>query len=119
MRIADLLLPQSIELEATPQDKLSAIKELVDLMDKSGNINDKEKYLEAVLAREQEGSTGIGEGIAIPHAKTEAVDKAGLAAMVVSSGVDFDSLDGDVAKLFFLIAAPSKGENIHLNVLSR
>lgn len=88
-------------------------------MDKGGNVTDLEGYRKAVLAREAEGSTGIGEGIAIPHAKTDAVSAPGLASMIVRSGVEYESLDDEPAFLFFLIAAPAGGANVHLEVLSR
>lgn len=119
MRIADLLKKQSIDLHAVVTDKTDAINHLVDLMDKGNNLNDKEEYKKGVFAREKEGSTGIGEGIAIPHCKTAAVDKPGLASMIVRDGVEYESLDDEPASLFFLIAAPDTGENIHLEVLSR
>lgn len=119
MRIVDLLKKQSIDLNAVVADKTAAIGHLVDLMDAGGNLNDKALYKERVLAREAEGSTGIGEGIAIPHAKTEAVNEPGLASMIVRDGVDYESLDDEPAHLFFLIAAPAGGANVHLEVLSR
>ncbi len=119
MRIVDLLHLESIDLHAAVSDKKAAIDHLVDLMDKGGSLNDKEAYKQCVLAREEEGSTGIGEGIAIPHAKTDAVKTPGLASMIVRNGVDYESLDDEPAYLFFLIAAPSGGANIHLEVLSR
>lgn len=119
MRIVDLLKKQSIDLNAAVADKTAAIGHLVDLMDAGGNLNDKALYKERVLAREAEGSTGIGEGIAIPHAKTEAVNEPGLASMIVRDGVDYESLDDEPAHLFFLIAAPAGGANVHLEVLSR
>lgn len=119
MRIVDLLKKQSIDLNAAVADKTAAIGHLVDLMDAGGNLNDKALYRERVLAREAEGSTGIGEGIAIPHAKTEAVNEPGLASMIVRDGVDYESLDDEPAHLFFLIAAPAGGANVHLEVLSR
>lgn len=119
MRIVDLLKKQSIDLDAHVADKPAAIDHLVDLMAAGGNLNDKALYKERVLAREQEGSTGIGEGIAIPHAKTEAVNEPGLASMIVRDGVDYESLDDEPAHLFFLIAAPAGGANVHLEVLSR
>ncbi len=115
MRITDLLKPQSIDLNAVVADKPAA----VDLMEAGGNLADKALYKARVLAREAEGSTGIGEGIAIPHAKTEAVKAPGLASMIVRAGVDYESLDEEPAFLFFLIAAPAGGENVHLEVLSR
>ena len=99
--------------------KAEALEHLVTLMAKSGKLVDEAEYKRCVLAREEEGSTGIGEGIAIPHAKTNAVKAPGLAAMIVSEGVDFASLDDQPAKLFFLIAAPDTEDNVHLDVLSR
>ena len=119
MRITDLLKPQSIDLNAVVADKPAAVDRLVDLMEAGENLADKALYKERVLARETEGSTGIGEGIAIPHAKTEAVKAPGLASMIVRAGVDYESLDEEPAFLFFLIAAPAGGENVHLEVLSR
>lgn len=118
MKIVDLLKVESIDLKAKPQDKAAALEHLITLMERGGNIDDKEEYKACVLRREEEGSTGIGEGIAIPHAKTSAVKAPGLAAMLVQDGVDFDSLDGEPAKLFFLIAAPDTEDNVHLDVLS-
>lgn len=118
MKIVDLLKVESIDLKAKPQDKAAALEHLITLMERGGNIADKEEYKACVLRREEEGSTGIGEGIAIPHAKTSAVKAPGLAAMLVQDGVDFDSLDGEPAKLFFLIAAPYTEDNVHLDVLS-
>ena len=119
MRIVDLLKKESIDLNAVVADKPAAIDHLVSLMAKGGNINDVEGYKKAVLAREAESSTGIGEGIAIPHAKTDAVSAPGLASMIVRDGVDYESLDDEPAHLFFLIAAPAGGANVHLEVLSR
>ena len=119
MRITDLLDKQSISLNGAPKDKKEALDQVVDLMDKSGKINDVEAYRQRVYAREEESTTGIGEGIAIPHGKCDAVTKPGLAAMVVKDGVDFDSLDGEPVHLIFLIAAPNTEDNIHLDVLSK
>lgn len=119
MKITDLLKSVSIELNAKVNGKKEAIEKMVSLMEKNGNILDSAKYLETVINREIEGSTGIGEGIAIPHGKSSAVAKPGLAAMVVPNGVEFESLDGKPAKLLFLIAAPDTKDNIHLEVLSR
>ena len=119
MRIVDLLKKESIDLHASVKTKAEAIDHLVDLMEKGGNLKDKEAYKQRVLAREEEGSTGIGEGIAIPHAKTDAVTAPGLASMIVRDGVDYESLDDEPAHLFFLIAAPGTGANVHLEVLSR
>ncbi len=119
MRITDLLDVKSISLNAAPKSKKEALDTLVDLMVKRGNINDVEAYRKLVYAREEESTTGIGEGIAIPHGKGAAVDKPGLAAMVVKEGVDFESLDDEPATLLFLIAAPNTEDNVHLDVLSK
>ena len=119
MKITDLLKPQSILLHAAPTDKADAIYTLGDLMDKSGNLSDKAEYLKAVFAREEAGSTGLGDGIATPHAKSNGVKEAGLAAMVVPNGVDFDALDGQPSRLFFMIAAPEGAADTHVEVLSK
>ena len=119
MRITDLLKPESILLNAAPTDKADAIYTLGDLMDKSGNLSDKAEYLKAVFAREEAGSTGLGDGIATPHAKSNGVKEAGLAAMVVPNGVDFDALDGQPSRLFFMIAAPEGAADTHVEVLSK
>ena len=119
MRITDLLDARSILLDASPKSKSEALDQIVDLMVKSEKINDKEAYRKQVYAREEESTTGIGEGIAIPHGKCDAVTKPGLAAMVVKYCVDFDSLDGEPVTLMFLIAAPNTEDNIHLDVLSK
>ena len=119
MKIIDLLDDRSILLDGRVADKKAALDQMVELMDASGKLRDKETYRQGVYAREQEGSTGIGEGIAIPHCKSDAVIKPGLAAMVVKDGVEFESLDGQPAHLFFLIAAPNTEANVHLDVLSR
>ena len=119
MKIIDLLDYRSILLDGRVADKKAALDQMVELMDASGKLRDKETYRQGVYAREQEGSTGIGEGIAIPHCKSDAVIKPGLAAMVVKDGVEFESLDGQPAHLFFLIAAPNTEDNVHLDVLSR
>ena len=119
MRITDLLDARSILLDASPKSKSEALDQIVDLMVKSEKINDKEAYRKQVYAREEESTTGLGEGIAIPHGKCDAVTKPGLAAMVVKDGVDFDSLDGEPVTLMFLIAAPNTEDNIHLDVLSK
>ncbi len=119
MRIIDLLKKDSIDLGVGSISKSEALDHLIDLMEKGGNLKDKAAYKAAVLERESQGSTGIGEGIAIPHAKTAAVSAPGLAAMVAKEGIEFDSLDGEPANLFFLIAAPEGGANVHLEVLSR
>lgn len=119
MRIVDLLDARSIELNAAPKTKSEALDQAVALMTKSGKIENEEAYKAQVYAREEESTTGIGEGIAIPHGKCDAVNKPGLAAMVVKNGVDFDSLDGQPVTLLFLIAAPNTEDNIHLDVLSK
>ena len=118
MKIIDLLDDKSIRLNAEVHSKKEALDTLVDLMDASGKLNDIDTYRKGVYAREEEGSTGIGEGIAIPHCKSAAVNQAGLAAMVAPKGVELDSLDGEPANLFFLIAAPDTADNVHLDVLS-
>lgn len=119
MKITDLLKKESIALHAAPVGKDEALRQAVSLMEKSGNIRDRESYEKQVFAREEEGTTGIGEGIAIPHGKCEAVTAPGLAAMVIPDGVEFDSLDGEPVHLLFLIAAPNTKDNVHLDVLSR
>ena len=119
MTIRDLLAAESINLNGTPAGKTEALNQCIDLMAKSGKIADVEKYRKGVFAREEEGTTGIGMGIAIPHCKSDAVIKAGLAAMVVNDGVEFESLDGTPAKIIFLIAAPNTEDNVHLQVLSK
>lgn len=119
MRITELLDARSISLNGVPKTKREALDAVVDLMVQSGKINDKEAYRRQVYAREEESTTGIGEGIAIPHGKCDAVSAPGLAAMVVKDGVDFDSLDGEPVTLMFLIAAPNTEDNIHLDVLSK
>lgn len=119
MRITELLDKRSISLDAVPKTKKEALDQAIELMTKSGKINDKEAYRKQVYAREEESTTGIGEGIAIPHGKCDAVNKPGLAAMVVKNGVDFDALDGEPVTLIFLIAAPNTKDNVHLDVLSK
>ena len=119
MKITDLLNEKAINLQGKATSKEEAINQLVELMAQNGNIKDKEEYKKVVFKREEEGTTGIGEGIAIPHGKTEAVSKPGIATMIIPDGVDFKSLDGSPAKLLFLIAAPNTKDNVHLDVLSR
>mgnify|MGYP000763922987 CR=1 FL=1 len=119
MKIRDLLAAESIELNGKVTGKKEALDAMVDLMAKSGKINNVEVYRKGVYAREEESTTGIGEGIAIPHCKSDSVSRPGLAAMVVPEGVDFDSLDGEKVNLIFLIAAPNTKENVHLDVLSK
>ena len=119
MKITDLLKPQSILLNADPVTKADAIYTLGELMEKGGNLSDKAEYLKAVFAREESGSTGLGDGIATPHAKSTGVKEAGLAAMVVPNGVDFEALDGQPSRLFFMIAAPEGAADTHVEVLSK
>ena len=119
MKIRDLLAVESIDLNGKVNGKNEALDAMVALMAKSGKINDVEKYRKGVYAREEEGTTGIGEGIAIPHCKSDAVSRPGLAAMVIKDGVDFDALDGGKVDLIFLIAAPNTEDNVHLDVLSK
>ena len=119
MRITDLLKEEAISLQAVPKSKEEAMDALIELQEKAGNLSDKAEYKKGILAREEQGSTAIGEGIAIPHAKNAGVKQPGLAAMTVPNGVDYDSLDGQPSNLFFMIAAPEKGGDVHLEVLSR
>ena len=119
MRISELLSLQAIDLNTKAASKAEVIDYMTRLMEKAGNLNDREAYKKGVLAREEEGTTGIGEGIAIPHAKSAAVKKAGLAAAVIKDGVDYDSLDGEPVELAFMIAAPEGGADTHLEALAR
>lgn len=119
MRITDLLKSESIALGQKPADKQSAIRQLADLMAASGNLSDKEQYLKDVFAREASGTTGLGDGIATPHAKSTGVKEAGLAAMTVPAGMDFESMDGKPARLFFMIAAPDSANDAHIQILQQ
>lgn len=119
MKITDLLKKDSIDLNVEASNKEEILKKAVELMNNNGNIIDKDKYLELVIKREEEGSTGIGEEIAIPHGKGDSISAPGLVAMVIPKGIDFKSLDGNPVKLLFLIAAPNNKDNVHLEVLSR
>ena len=119
MRITDLLKSESIALGQKPADKTSAIRQLADLMAASGNLSDKEQYLKDVFAREASGTTGLGDGIATPHAKSTGVKEAGLAAMTVPEGMDFESMDGNPARLFFMIAAPDSANDAHIQILQQ
>ncbi|MGN8831740.1 PTS fructose transporter subunit IIABC [Selenomonas montiformis] len=119
MRITDLLKGDSIILGAAPADKAAAIRQLADLMEAGGNLSDKEQYLKDVMAREDSGTTGLGDGIATPHAKSAGVRAAGLAAMTVPAGMDFESMDGKPSRLFFMIAAPDSANDEHLAILSK
>lgn len=119
MKITDLINKKSVDLNLPPNDKAKTIDAMVDLMNKGGNLNNKNEYKEAIIARENLSTTGIGEGVAIPHAKSKAVDKAALAASVSKEGVDYESFDGSLANLIFMIAAPEGANDTHLEVLSR
>ena len=119
MRITDLLSKDGIELNVNAKDKNDIINKMTKLMLKTGRITDLNAYKELVLKREEEGSTGVGEGIAIPHGKGDCVTEPGLVAMVVPNGVEYDALDGKPVNLLFMIAAPNTGDNVHLDVLSR
>ena len=119
MRITDLLKSESIELGAAPASKQAAIDQLADLMEAGGNLVDKAQYKKDVLAREQEGTTGLGDGLATPHAKSAGVKAAGLAAMTVPQGCDYDSMDGKPSRLFFMIAAPEGANDEHLTILQK
>lgn len=119
MKITELLDKRSISLDAAPASKSEALDLAVELMAAGGKLSDVEAYRRQVYAREEESTTGIGEGIAIPHGKCDAVKKPGLAAMIIRDGVDFDSLDGEPVTLLFLIAAPNTKDNVHLDVLSK
>ncbi|RDY25879.1 PTS fructose transporter subunit IIC [Romboutsia weinsteinii] len=119
MRIIDLLSKKSVELNLHASTKLESIDKMVDLVNNSGNLNDQEEYKKAIIAREEMSTTGIGEGVAIPHAKTKAVNNACLAAGVSKNGVDYESFDGSLSHLFFMIAAPEGANDTHLEVLSR
>ena len=118
MKIKDLLKAEGIKLGATATDKMDAINQLIDLQVASGNVADRETYKKAILAREKESTTAMGEGIAIPHAKTSAVEKPGLAAMTVPNGVDYEAPDDEPSDLFFMIAAPAGAADTHLEVLA-
>ena len=119
MRITELLQDATIDLGVKVNSKEEAIDHLVDLMVKGGNITDREEYKQGILAREANGTTGIGGGIAIPHSKNKAVTKAGLASMTVPDGVDYEAMDGEPSDVFFMIAAPAEGSDVHLEALSR
>lgn len=119
MRINDLLSPESIMLGGKASDKKDVLKQMVDLMANSGKVNDKDNYLATVMAREEEGSTGFGEGIAIPHGRCKGVNAPGLAAMVLSEGVEYEALDDEPVDMLFLIAAPEGGGSVHIDILSK
>ena len=120
MQINDLLKPESIALGiAPPASKEEAIRLLADCMEKGGNLSDKEQYIKDVLAREESGTTGLGDGIATPHAKSAGVTAAGLAAMTIPDGMDFAAMDGNPSRLFFMIAAPDAANDEHIQILSK
>ncbi len=119
MKITDLLKKESISLKAAPTNKAECLEMAISLMEKAGNISDYKAYKEQVFFRETEGTTGIGDGIAIPHGKCDAVKSPGLAAMVIPGGVEYEALDGEPVDLLFLIAAPNTKDNIHLDVLAK
>lgn len=119
MRISKLLSRQAVELNGSVSAKLEVIDATINLMEASGNLADRNMYKKDVLAREEQGTTGIGEGIAIPHAKSPGVKKAGMAAMVIKNGADYESLDGEPVHLVFMIAVPEDGAHAHLEALTR
>lgn len=119
MKIIDLLDKDSINLNASPKTKEETLDMAIDLMVKSGKISDADAYRREVYAREEEGTTGVGEGIAIPHGKCDAVKTPGLAAMVIPNGVEYDAMDGEPVDLLFLIAAPNTEDNVHVDMLSK
>ena len=119
MRITDLLSENTISIDVKASSKEDVIRQAVALMAKSGVIKDVEVYQKGVFKREEESTTGIGDGIAIPHCKSECVEKPALAAMVIPDGVEYEALDGEPVQLLFLIAAPNSEDNVHLDVLAR
>ena len=119
MRITELLDKRSVDLNAAPKSKKEAMDMAVELMAASGKVQDKEAYRALVYAREEESTTGVGEGIAIPHGKGDCIDKPGLAAMIIKDGVDYEALDDEPVNILFLIAAPDTKDNVHLDVMSK
>ena len=119
MRIVDLIDKNSIKLNLVSTNKLDVVDELVDLVYKSGNLNNKDEYKKAILAREELSTTAIGEGVAIPHAKNKSVNKASLALGISKEGIDYEAFDDSLSHLFFMIAAPDGANDTHLEVLSR
>ena len=119
MKISDLLIKDRINLDVQSSDKTGIIRELAKLHESTGVLNDYEGYVNALMAREAQSSTGIGEGIAIPHAKTEFVKEPALAMGRKKEGIEYDSLDGEPATLFFMIAAPDGANNTHIETLAR
>lgn len=118
MKITDLMSKEAIKIHGHASSKMDAIDQMVSLMNKQGNVSDKEAYKEAVIERENLSTTGMVDGIAIPHARTTAITRAGIAAMTLPEGVDYQSMDGQPTTLIFLIGAPDNGDNVHLQVLS-
>ena len=119
MKITDLLSANAVRLNVTATDKNDIIKKAVDLMEEQGNVSDKDQYLKAVLAREEESTTGVGDGIAIPHGRCDGITKPGLVAMVIPTGVDYEALDDEPVNLLFLIAADTKSGSAHIDILSK
>ena len=119
MKITDLLSKESVLLNIDVKDKDACLVKLVDLMDASGKISDKKLYLDAVYAREEEGTTGVGNGIAIPHGRCSGVKEPGLAAITINGGVEYNALDSKPVDLAFLIAAPEGSGSVHLEILSK
>lgn len=119
MKIVDLIAKESISIDEGKMSKLEAIDRLVTLMENSGHLVDREDFKGAVIAREESGTTGIGEGVAIPHGKSAGITRAGISTMVVKEGLDYDSLDGEDTKLFFMIGVPKDSADEHLKVLAR
>lgn len=118
MKITDLMSKEAIKIHGHASSKMDAIDQMVSLMNKQGNVSDKEAYKEAVIERENLSTTGMVDGVAIPHARTTAITQAGIAAMTLPEGVDYQSMDGQPTTLIFLIGAPDNGDNVHLQVLS-
>lgn len=118
MKITDLMSKEAIKIHGHASSKMDAIDQMVSLMNKQGNVSDKEAYKEAVIERENLSTTGMVDGVAIPHARTTAITQAGIAAMTLPEGVDYESMDGQPTTLIFLIGAPDNGDNVHLQVLS-
>ena len=119
MKITDLLAAESVCLNGSAKDKADVLNQMVDLMAASGKVSNREVYLKAVFAREEEGTTGVGDGIAIPHGRCSGVNKPGLAAMVLPAGVEYKALDDEPVNLIFLIAAPEGAGSVHIDILSK
>lgn len=119
MKITDLLTKDTINLSITSKNKSGVIDELIETLNAAGKLSDKTAFREAIMAREEQSTTGVGDGIAIPHAKTSAVKAPAIAFGRTKTGANFDSLDGKPVHLIFMIAAPEGANNTHLEVLSR